>query len=119
VAGAGEPCAEGALRPLFHVVRALAQLSGAAYVPVETGRADAAAALGARTKDGVVVMLANLTPAPATVDCPRLKDCPTGQANVLDAQSISSGNGFRKVAMRGGKLELGAYAVARLETLYA
>lgn len=119
VAGAGEPVAEGTERPLFHVVQALAQLSGAAYVPVETGQGNAVAGLGAATKNGVVVMLANLTPASITVDCSRLKDCPTGQANVLDAQSISSGNGFRKVAMRGGKLELGAYAVARLETLYA
>jgi hypothetical protein len=100
-------------------VQALAQFSGTAYVPVETGEGNAVAGLGAATKNGVVVMLANLMPAPVTVDCSRLKDGPTGQANVLDAQSIGSGNGFRKVAMRGGKLELGAYAVARLETLYA
>jgi hypothetical protein len=119
VAGAGEPAAEGTKRPLFHVVQALAQLSGAAYVPVETGQGNAVAGLGAATKNGVVVMLANLTPAPATVDCSNLVGISSEQANVLDAQSISSGNGFRKVAMRGGKLELGAYAVARLETLYA
>lgn len=114
VAGVGEPVAEGAVRPLFHVVRALAELSGAAYLPVETGCADAVAGLGARTKNGVVVMMANLTPEPVTVDCSRLKDCRVGQADILDAQSIGSGDGFRQVVVYTGKLELGAYAVARL-----
>jgi hypothetical protein len=119
VAGAGEPVAEGTLRPLFHVVQALAQFSGLAYVPVETGRVDAVAGLGARTSEGLVVMMANLTPLPVMVDCSGLKDCPTGQANVLDATSIRSGKGFRKVVMHDGKLDLAAYAVARLGAAYA
>jgi hypothetical protein len=114
VAGVGEPVAEGAKRPLFHVMQALSRLAGAAYMPVETGRGDAVAGLGAATENGAVVMLANLTSAPVLIDCSGLKDCPAGQADILDAQSVRSGDGFRRVAVRAKRLELGAYAVARL-----
>jgi hypothetical protein len=95
-------------------MQALSRLAGAAYMPVETGQDDAVAGLGAATENGAVVILANLTSAPVLIDCSGLKDCPTGQADILDAQSVRSGNGFRQVAVRAEKLELGAYAVARL-----
>lgn len=57
VAGPGEPAAEGALRPLAHVIARLGALSGEALHVVETSRPDAVLGLGVSGR----VLLANIT----------------------------------------------------------
>jgi hypothetical protein len=63
VAGPGEPMAEGRLRPLAHIITALAVLSGQTLCAVESSRPDAVLGLATDT----VLLLANITPAEQTV----------------------------------------------------
>jgi hypothetical protein len=68
VAGPGEPADEGALRPLGHVIGALAALSGRPLVAVETSRPDAILGLGAGDgRAGTVLLLANITASDETL----------------------------------------------------
>jgi hypothetical protein len=114
IAGAGEPVGQGGVRPLFHVVRALAALAGLRSLSVETGDDGKLAVLAARKADGTVsALLANLTPQPLGIDLAGL----TGhEAHVamLDSESIGTIEGWRGVATIRGTLELPPYAVARI-----
>lgn len=114
IAGAGEPVGQGGVRPLFHVVGALAALAGLRSLSVETGDDGRLAVLAARKADGTVsALLANLTPQPLGIDLAGL----TGhEAHVamLDSESIGTIEGWRGVATIRGTLELPPYAVARI-----
>ena len=68
VAGEGEATAQGALRPLAHVLAGLGASTGQAVHAVETSRPDAV--LGLASKD--CVLLANITPDVQTVILPSL-----------------------------------------------
>jgi hypothetical protein len=67
-AGAAEPMAEGALRPLAHVLACLGPFAGQPLVELRTSRPDAVLGLG--TKDRL--LLANITPEMQTVVLPSL-----------------------------------------------
>ncbi|MCJ8055984.1 hypothetical protein GB928_019670 [Shinella curvata] len=68
VAREGEPTAQGALRPLAHVLARLGALMGQAVYAVETSRPDAV--LGLASKD--CLLMANITPEVQTVILPSL-----------------------------------------------
>lgn len=68
VAGEGEAAAQGALRPLAHVLARLGALTGQAVHAVETSRPDAV--LGLASKE--CLLLANITPEAQTVIVPSL-----------------------------------------------
>lgn len=68
VAREGEPTAQGALRPLAHVLARLGAFTGQAVHAVETSRPDAV--LGLASKD--CLLLANITPEVQTVILPSL-----------------------------------------------
>ncbi len=68
VAGEGETAAQGALRPLAHVLARLGALTGQAVHAVETSRPDAV--LGLASKE--YLLMANITPEVQTVILPSL-----------------------------------------------
>lgn len=68
VAGEGEAAAQGALRPLAHVLARLGALAGQAVRAVETSRPDAV--LGLASKE--CLLMANITPEVQTVILPSL-----------------------------------------------
>jgi hypothetical protein len=64
IAGAGEPAIEGGVRPLFHVVKALAALAGCEWLECLSSHPSRIVGLAARHPTGAeVLLLANLTPA--------------------------------------------------------
>jgi D-apionolactonase len=69
IAGQGEPVAEGAARPLFHVVCALAKLAGAEWQECLSSDPTEVIAIAARHGSGEnIVLLANLTPRAREID---------------------------------------------------
>jgi hypothetical protein len=113
IAGAGEPVGQDGVRPLFHVVRALAGLAGLPSISVETGDDGRLAVLAARKIDGTVsALLANLTPQPLEIDLARLTG-QEAQVAMLDSESIGTIAGWRGVATIRVKLEMPPYAVAK------
>jgi hypothetical protein len=108
IAGKDEPVKEGALRPLAHVISALAALSGSKVEAATTSRPSAVLGLCARLQDGSrTLLLANITTEQQTV--------------VLDASvaiemldlAANLGGSFTPVTS-GSRLELGPYACARV-----
>jgi hypothetical protein len=111
IAEAGEPVMQGGKRPLFHVVRALAEFAGLPSIAVDTGDESRLAAVAARNAGGIAALVANLTPQPLEVDVAGLMGQGTPVA-ILDGVSIHSTEGWR--AADDGRLELPPYAVAKI-----
>jgi hypothetical protein len=112
IADAGEPVRRGGLRPLFHVIGALAGLAGMPSIEPTGGDDSRLAILAARKADGAVsALLANLTPEPLEVDVSAM--IAPGQASaILDAASLN--DGWHPASPDQGHLQLPPYAVARL-----
>ena len=70
VAGGGEATAEGAMRPLGHVLARLGALAGEPVLSVETSRPDAVLGLASPER----LLLANITPEPQAVALPAGKE---------------------------------------------
>lgn len=66
VAGEGEPCPVGCLRPLAEVIRALGAMAGEAALLAETDRPDAIMAIATASR----LLIANITPEPLRVLLP-------------------------------------------------
>ncbi len=115
VAGTGEPVKEGLPRPLFHVLRWLAELSAGRRIAVDTSAPDRVVGLGAAS-GGTTLMFANLTFEPqelmlaeARADACRL--------TVLDEAWLREGGKAPEARVhRGERLVLSAYAVARIDS---
>lgn len=113
IAAAGEPVKEGGKRPLFHVLKWLAELSGRAGVAVETSAADALVGIGAVTDSGRTVLLANIGPQAQIVTIGRIGK---SKLTVLDENWMRESSGEpRAVDLCGESIRLPAYAVARVD----
>ena len=103
---------DGGLRPLFHVLRGLARLSGAPMRSV-TGVPQGIAALAAEAGGGSELWLANLTPAAIAVTIEG-----SWRAALLDLDAFDAARRDPAVLDRlrpaPKPLLLGPYAVARL-----
>jgi len=115
IAGAGEPVAAGGKRPLFHVVRALADLAICSSVHVRSNADDRLAVLVARRPKGwlAALLIANLTSDEVIL---RRSDLPIGslaKVLILDSTSVAAGEGFVDLGMPD-EIRLSAYAVARV-----
>jgi hypothetical protein len=118
---AARPAFDGgtdALYPVFHVLAALARLTGLPLVETKLSRAGVVEAVAVRDGGGVTLLLANLTAAPQAV---RLAGRARGRAVVLDADAFArsatdpSALDALSAPMVGDGLTLGAYAVARVD----
>jgi hypothetical protein len=98
--------ADGARRPLYHVLRGLARGAGSPALAVETGTA-ALAATGFTGPQGEEIWVANLTPAPVRLPLP----APARKA-VLDA--AADPDWLDRLAPAADGVPLGPFAVARL-----
>ncbi|MEY9200226.1 hypothetical protein ABIA16_005405 [Sinorhizobium fredii] len=115
VAGPGEPVKEGSPRPLFYVLRWLAELSGGEGIAIETCVADRVLGLGAELDGTITLLLANLTPNPETVTLAE-----PGRRRLLLLDEGWLRNGAREPEARpheSADVVLPAYAVARIEIL--
>jgi hypothetical protein len=115
VAGAGEPVKEGSPRPLFHVLRWLAELSAGERIAVEISAPDRVLGLGADLGGAATVLLANITSELQTVT---LGAPGTRRLSLLDESWLRDG-----AKEQGARLHeetaitLPAYAVARIDFL--
>ncbi len=106
--------------PVYHVLRGLAAGAGETRLETTVSNGPGVQAVAWRANGSVVVWLANLTPTPQTV---ALEGLPAGRGRVavLDEASFVTATAdpeaLAGLAREGeiGRLELGAYAVARLE----
>jgi D-apionolactonase len=107
------------LYPVFHILRGLSRLKGAALLDIEISRPRDVQALAARRKDGKVELwIANLTGEPVIVDVGR--KFAGGRTAVLDAerfiQAAERPEFLDRVNSRlaAAKIELAPYATCRL-----
>jgi hypothetical protein len=116
IAGKGEPVADGSSRPLFHIVRLLSRLAGVRFVSVETSNHDMLAGFAALTDQGLVMLMANLTPSKIIVDCGGVSNIPLCPVQALDTEALLAGaaTGFGLRDLKSAMLELKPYAVASL-----
>jgi hypothetical protein len=114
LAGDNEPSLAGRPRPLFHVIRNLAEIAGFTSLQAKSSAEDRLAVLAARQPDGrTVLMLANLTAETLTL---RRADLPVGadaRRSILDASAVAESEGFRD-RTGADEIQLTAYAVARI-----
>ena len=112
---------EAPVFPLCHITAAMAGASAAKMIDVETSAADRVLALAYGTADGTLLWLANLTPEPQQVSIAGL---PAGAARIgrLDEDNfiaaVTQPAAFAADCGALGdasELELGAYAVLRIE----
>lgn len=106
--------AGGGLFPVWHVLRGLARLKGAARVPVTVSRPDTVLGIAARTGAGTEIWLANLTGSPVEVAV----DADISAAASLDEDGFPAASrtpGFldTPAPASGGTVTLGAYGVLR------
>jgi len=107
--------------PAYHVLRGMAEAAGRSRLATTLSDASAVQAVAWRNNGEVVVWLANLTAAPQTV---RVEGLPGQRARIarLDQESFvvatADPDALAQLAAEGelGALELGAYAVLRLQT---
>ncbi|RDL48863.1 hypothetical protein BLJAPNOD_04322 [Ensifer sp. M14] len=113
IAAAGEPMEDGGKRPLFHVLKWLAELAGRAGVSVETSASDALVGVGAATDSGRTVLLANISPQMRVA---ALGFVGKARITIVDENWMRSRTDEPKaVDLRGESVRLPAYAVARIE----
>jgi hypothetical protein len=114
IAEAEEPAPTGRPRPLFHVIRSLAEIAGHAWLEVTSGAEDRLAGIAARGPDGkTMLMLANLSTETLTLGLADLPVDADARAAILDANAVADGNGFRELD-GPDEIRLSAYAVARV-----
>ncbi|MDQ6433952.1 hypothetical protein RB623_07825 [Mesorhizobium sp. LHD-90] len=114
VAGAGESVTGQGLRPLAHIVGALAARAGLTSIAVATDERRLAAVAVKSASGGTVVLMANLTPLAQVVDVSSVAGA--GQSvEILDAESVAASTGWRTEKVAGGTLPLAPYAVARTD----
>ncbi|MEY9325511.1 D-apionate lactonase [Sinorhizobium fredii] len=113
VAGPGEPVKEGHPRPLFHVVRWLAALSGGRRIAVKTSAPDRVVGLGAALGETSTLLFANLTPDLQAV---RLAGPGRRRLTLLDENWLREGAAEPEAsAHEAESVVLPAYAVARID----
>ncbi len=106
--------------PVYHVLRGLAEGAGKPRLQTTLSNGSAVQAVAWQGHGGAVVWLANLTPAPQTVALQGLA-ARRGRIAVLDQAGFGAAAADpdalagRASAGEIGRLELGAYAVARVE----
>jgi len=117
VAGSGEPVKEGQPRPLFHVLRWLAELSGGSRIAVETAVPDRVVGLGAALVETSTLLFANLTPdlQKVTLAGPARRRLTLLDENWLREGAKEPGAS----AHEAESVVLPAYAVARIDSLSA
>lgn len=118
------PSQPGAVFPMYHVFRDVAEWRDGAVLATRSNRPLVAEALAVRDASGLHVLVANLAPAPQRVVVAGLGDGPAS-CRILDAGSagpaMANPDAFRatrkSLAATGGRLalELGPYAVARVD----
>jgi hypothetical protein len=112
--GAGD-----ALYPVFHVLAALAGLSGKPLLGTTISRSGLVDGIAVRDGGGTTLLIANLTPDEQTVRLPSPGAGAT--AAVLDADSVARTTGdpaalaTLAAPLTGDRLTLAAYAVARVQ----
>ncbi len=114
-AGKDEPSPMGGMRPLFHIVKALASCAGLEWKQSLVAQPEKVAAIVAAGDQGSrTVMLANLTSAPRLVDLAGLGLKGTSTVVVLDECSMVSAarNEMTEAPLGGDILQLRAFAVA-------
>ncbi|QRM54163.1 hypothetical protein [Sinorhizobium sp. BG8] len=111
VAGEGEPVAAGGVRPLFHVLRWLAGLSGGQRLAALSSAPDRVLALGARHDGRTVVLLANITAETQAVRCDGIEGA---ELSILDEKGLAADGAPRAVEQSGATITLPPYAVARV-----
>ncbi len=114
-AGAGEPMPEGGVRPLFHVVQILAELSGwqwRACASSDPGRLACVLAEGPDRRRALIA--ANLTPHALETDVSAAMDTRRAPLFVLDAESAATASKGVVAArpLTSGLLALGGFAIA-------
>ncbi|TCN29526.1 hypothetical protein [Sinorhizobium americanum] len=115
VAGQGEPVKQGHPRPLFHVLRWLAELSEGKRIAVETSAPDKVLGLGADLGGTTTVLFANLTPDMQTVT---LGEPGTRRLVLLDESWLHDGVKKPEACLhQETAITLPAYAVARVDHL--
>ncbi|NVD42046.1 hypothetical protein HT585_24575 [Ensifer sp. HO-A22] len=113
IAAAGEPVAEGGKRPLFHVLKWLAELSGHTCVSVETSAPDTLVGVGAVTDGGRTVLLANISVEMQVVSLGNVRK---SMLTLIDENWMRECAGEPKALdLREECVRLPAYAVARIE----
>lgn len=114
IAGEDEPVPADRPRPLFQVIRSLAEIAGLTSIPAKSNAEDRLAALAALAPNGrLMLMLANLTAETLTL---RRADLPVdadAHVAIFDASSVAAGEGFREREC-ADEIRLSAYAVARI-----
>jgi hypothetical protein len=114
IAGADEPVPTGQPRPLFHVIRSLAEIAGLASIEVRSNTDDRLAGIAARGPDGKPrLMLANLTAETLTLARADLPVDADASVAMLDADAIADGEGFR-LLRSADEIRFSAYAAARV-----
>jgi hypothetical protein len=109
------------LYPLYHVLRGIAQGAGKPQLEATSSHAGAVQALAWQDDGGPVLWLANLTGQELSVEIVGL---PSGKARLIrldrerfvGATSGPDGLARPQTSASAGPVDLGAYAVARLET---
>ena len=109
------------LYPLYHVLRGIAQAAGKPQLEATSSHAGAVQALAWQDDGGPVLWLANLTGQEQSVEIVGL---PSGKARLIrldrerfvGATSGPDGLARTETSAAAGPVDLGAYAVARLET---
>ena len=109
------------LYPLYHVLRGIAQAAGKPQLEATSSHAGAVQALAWQDDGGPVLWLANLTGQEQSVEIVGL---PSGKARLIQldrerfvgATSGPDGLARTETSAAAGPVDLGAYAVARLET---
>ena len=112
LAGSGEPSPRGALRPLGHVVNALASMAGMQTRGVEADDSKVAALVAISAVGKTQALIANLTADPIAVDMSAVA-LRGAEAQLLSSASLAGG-GWQARRIVEGRLALPAYAVARL-----
>ena len=116
IAGPGEPVPQGGLRPLAHVVRALASMAGWEWREVVGSRAGSLLALCGRKGRETVLLCANITAEPVTVDLAGLRMPGNATFHVLDETNLvaASSGEIPETPASTPLFTLAAYGVARL-----
>ena len=107
-----------AVFPIFHVIAGMAAAAGAPRVEAEASDPARVAAVGYGKNGQTVLWLANLRPEPQQVALEGLRgervlmlDEESFEAATTDPTGFSAGS----KPLKGGRVTLGAYAVARIE----
>ena len=116
IAGPGEPMPKGGLRPLAHVVRALAMMADWTGREVVSSRPHELLALAGESRDGERgLLVANITSQTQTADLSALGLTDASLATLDETTVLEAAHDrFDETAFTGPHLTLRPYAVARL-----